>query len=90
MRCIVRTANIMLNMRMIESGITLRILDAAARTPVQWEATDEAEHPYRSDVSGVTWQVRLNDFPAESLYTLLIAAEEIGDFDEWPSGWRRP
>jgi hypothetical protein len=36
------------------------------------------------------WAVRMNDFPDEPLYTLLIENEEIIHFDDWPSFWGKP
>lgn len=36
------------------------------------------------------WEVRLNDFPVEPLYTLLIDGFEVLHFDEWPNFWHRP
>ena len=35
-------------------------------------------------VSDDTWKVRLNDFPDEPLYTLMINQSEIIHFDDWP------
>ena len=51
-----------------------------------------------SVVSGVVFEsmfrdrifkVRLNDFPEEPLYTLIVDGEEIINFNEWPSEWGR-
>lgn len=55
-----------------------------------WQRTNHSEFPYETKVDGVRWQIRVNDFPAEALYTLLIAGQEREDYDEWPSRWRRP
>ena len=67
-----------------------KALDAAIRSDVTWLSTDDPEQPFQATVSGVTWQVRLNDFPAEPLYTLIIDGQSIGDLEEWPASWQRP
>ena len=36
------------------------------------------------------WTIRINDFPEEPLYTLLVDGEEILHFDDWPHFWIRP
>jgi len=35
------------------------------------------------------FQLRINDFPEEQLYTLIIDNEIILDFDDWPKNWER-
>jgi hypothetical protein len=34
--------------------------------------------------------VRVNDFPAEPIYTLIMGERPIGEFDGWPEARRRP
>ena len=63
---------------------------AAIRSDVTWQSVNDPEQPYQAVVSGVTWQIRLNDFPAQPLYTLLIDGQPIGDLDDWPASWQRP
>jgi hypothetical protein len=58
--------------------------------PVVWRATADAEHPYDSEVAGEHWQVRINDFPAELLYSLLVDGREVARFNDWPLAWRKP
>ena len=57
---------------------------------VEWRRTASAEQPYEADIDGRRWTVRVNDFPAEPLYTLLIEGVAAGDLDEWPAPWVRP
>lgn len=45
---------------------------------------------YEADVDGGGGQIRMNDFPDEPLYTLLIDDVEIIHFNEWPDKWLRP
>ncbi|HEY6806569.1 MAG TPA: hypothetical protein VI306_23530 [Pyrinomonadaceae bacterium] len=56
---------------------------------VIWRNGPDAEHPYESNKEGTDLLIRLNDFPAESLYTLLVNNHEVADFDNWPENWNR-
>jgi hypothetical protein len=58
--------------------------------PVTWRRTGSAEHPYEAEVEGRRWTVRVNDFPAQVLYTLLVDGVEAEDLEEWPAAWTRP
>ena len=58
--------------------------------PLAWDTGADAEHPYETHVAGQRWQIRINDFPAEVLYSLLVEGYEIMRFNDWPSAWRRP
>ena len=57
---------------------------------IAWRRTASAEIPFEAAVDGRRWTVRVNDFPAEPLYTLLIDGEKVEDLDAWPGAWRRP
>lgn len=59
-------------------------------TPIQWERGCNAEFPYAATIDGQRWQIRVNDFPAEPLYTLMIDDAPVLDLEDWPSLWRRP
>lgn len=40
---------------------------------------------------GVLWEVRLNDFPDEPAYSLLVNGVVIIHFNDWPVSWgQRP
>lgn len=56
----------------------------------RFRATASALVPYEAEVDGERWTVRINDFPAEPLYTLLVEGVEEEDLDAWPSAWTRP
>jgi uncharacterized protein YjaG (DUF416 family) len=64
-------------------------LQNAMSRSVAWETTNELDHPWEATVDGTRWQVRLNDFPDEVMYSLLIDGEKIDDFHDWPPGWER-
>ena len=59
-------------------------------SPMVWEQTGDGELPYRRSVNGRAFTIRVNDFPAEPLYTLLIDEDEIADRDDWPAQWHKP
>ena len=63
----------------------MKINDYLSRS-IKWKATGDAEFPFTSTVEGKSLRIRLNDFPADSLYTLLVAGAEV-DFDDWPATW---
>jgi uncharacterized protein YjaG (DUF416 family) len=56
---------------------------------VTWPPTDNAEYPWAAEVDGARWQVRLNDFPDEILYSLIVGDTIVGDFHDWPESWLR-
>jgi hypothetical protein len=57
---------------------------------VAWRRTGKGEHPYEAEVDGRRWILRVNDFPAEPMYTVLVDGVEVEDLEGWPEGWRRP
>lgn len=56
---------------------------------VIWRRTGDLFIPWTSQVDGETWEVRINDFPDEYMYSLLIDGALIGDFHDWPAKWDR-
>jgi len=67
-----------------------RALAPALATHVSFTTTGDPLVPFCARVGAAYWAVRLNDFPEEPLYTLLIDDEPVGDFDDWPATWRKP
>ena len=60
------------------------------RTSIHWSSTNDAERPWRARVGEALWVLRVNDFPAEPMYSLLIDGRKAADFDDWPAAWKRP
>lgn len=54
-----------------------------------WRTTNHPEFPWAADADGDQLQVRLNDFPDDFMYSLLINETIIGDFHDWPENWQR-
>jgi hypothetical protein len=59
------------------------------RRKVVYESTGDPEYPLRAEEAGTVWRIRINEFPDEPLFTLLIGEKEVIDFDNWPGRWKR-
>lgn len=57
---------------------------------VPWRRGDDPSHPFEAVFDSDKLIIRLNDFPDESLYTLMVNDEEVLNFDDWPEQWPRP
>ena len=66
------------------------------KRPIPWAPADKADRApenwivFKATVDGARWTIRMNDFPAEPLYTLLINGEQIIHFNDWPAFWKKP
>jgi hypothetical protein len=56
---------------------------------LDWTATGDVNLPWATRAAGAPWQVRLNDFPDDLMYSLIVDGREIGSFHDWPASWRR-
>jgi hypothetical protein len=55
-----------------------------------WKRTGDLDHPWATaEAGGQDWQVRLNDFPDDVMYSLVIDGTPAGDFHDWPATWQR-
>ena len=57
---------------------------------IAWEHTNDPRSPYRADLDGRSLALRVNDFPAEPIYTLVVDGVALVDLDDWPDAWHRP
>lgn len=65
------------------------VLVEALSRPLAWELSPDPLLPWLARVETQNWQVRLNDFPDDYMYTLLVDGEEQGSFHDWPETWKR-
>jgi len=56
---------------------------------LSWRSTGDAIYPWAAEVDGISWRVRVNDFPDELMYSLMIGSDNAGDFHDWPEKWQR-
>jgi hypothetical protein len=68
---------------------TIPALGALLARELTWNATGNPEYPWATEVDGERWQIRLNDFPDDFMYSLVIGGEDKGDFHDWPETWQR-
>lgn len=54
-----------------------------------WQRTTDPHYPYNAEFDGERCVLRLNDFPEDHLYTLLVDEAEVASFDDWPDHWNR-
>jgi len=68
----------------IDEAMQVRLLQSVA-----WRPTGDLFIPWSSEMDGQRWEVRINDFPDEYMYSLLIDGTLAGDFHDWPDAWNR-
>ena len=69
------------------TALRRHIVAGLVAMPIVWEPTGDGEVPYRAEVDGRPCRVRVNDFPVEPLYTLLVEGEALADLEDWPAAW---
>lgn len=55
-----------------------------------WRKTADPNYPYEADFDREKCVIRVNDFPDEHLYTLIVNGVEVANFDDWSAQWKRP
>ena len=55
---------------------------------IAWRKSDEVFFPFSAKVDGRKLLLRLNDFPDEHLYTLIVDGRPLFDIDDWPDSWQ--
>jgi hypothetical protein len=65
-------------------------MSAYTEMTIVWRQGHDAEFPYRAEVDGRRLVIRINDFPAEPLYTLFVDGVADQDLEDWPQGWMLP
>lgn len=56
---------------------------------VKWHLTGSPPEPLRAKAGRSEWRLRINDYPDEPLYTLVVNGKESSSFDNWPEAWDR-
>jgi hypothetical protein len=54
-----------------------------------FEPVKDLAKPWAAEVGGARWELALNDFPEEFLFTLLVDGQPAGILNDLPSTWKR-
>ncbi len=56
---------------------------------IVWQKSEENEGDivYTAGEGDSCLKIRINDFPAEPLYSLIVGGEVVMHFDDWPDFW---
>lgn len=65
-----------------------RAMDARTAQTIVWEKTGRGEYPLRATIDGREALIRVNDFPDEPIYSIIIAGQSVGELEDWPPAWR--
>jgi len=57
---------------------------------INWRQGMHPAYPYVAEFGGEKCLIRVNDFPDDNLYTLIVNDKEVASFDDWPEHWSRP
>jgi hypothetical protein len=57
---------------------------------VTWTHTGDVEVPYTAEVGSRQFTIRIKNFPAKPMYTLIAEGRELRDLDDWPGAWVKP
>lgn len=65
------------------------IVAAQCQQGLSWQETGDAEFPFAGDWAGAQARLRLNDHPAEPLFSVIVQDQNVGNLEAWPEAWTR-
>jgi len=65
------------------------ILATLQNQPLAWRETGDLDFPYAGSWGGVEARLRLNDFPAEPMFSVIARHQNVGNLEDWPACWTR-
>ena len=65
-----------------------QVMRVLAKT-IEWRSTGDLTVPWSAGSGRKVYRVRLNDFPDQWMYSLIVDETELGDFHDWPDTWKR-
>lgn len=64
--------------------------DELIKEKIKWDFTKNGIYPYFFKKNNMELKIRVNEFPAEPAYTLIVNNKEITDLETWPKNWEKP
>jgi predicted metal-dependent HD superfamily phosphohydrolase len=77
----------------VEMATTIAsLIEKLRATTVDWDPSNDSRYIFQTNFENMLVQLRLNDFPAEPLCTVIIGPQEVEltDLTEFPPGWKLP
>lgn len=65
------------------------IIDAQRQKPLSWQETEDTDFPFAGHWGGAAARLRLNDHPAEPLFSIIVQGQNVGNLEAWPEAWSR-
>lgn len=56
---------------------------------IHWDETQDSLAPWAATVDGHALELRLGDFPAEPMYTLVVDGVDVQELESFPVNWTR-
>lgn len=67
-----------------------KVADRYLTQEISWNLSRNPDYPFNANVNGNEYKIRLNDFPENVAYTLIVNNTPVISFDDWPSSWKKP
>lgn len=64
----------------------MAVLEAA---PLAWTRTGDVQFPYRTPHDALALVIRVNDDPADPLYSVMAEGQTLGHLEDWPAAWTK-
>lgn len=64
-----------------------RLLQTHCAKAKVWTRTGSGEFPLRGEIGGRPALIRVNDYPAEPMYSVIVDGQNVGNLEDWPTAW---
>ena len=79
----------LVRLEILDTWQPMNEMNPYAPMSINLENSHDPEFPYQVVIDNKQWVIRINDFPEEALYTLMVDGKAVIDFSDWPYTWKR-